>query len=220
MLIGLNKPFDVVCQFRAGPGVHDLSEYISQVDVYPAGRLDKDSEGLVLLTDDGKLQTRISDPFYKLPKTYWVQVEGIPDTQAMDALRQGIILKDGLTAPAEAEPITEPAIWPRQPPIRYRASIPTTWLRLILREGRNRQVRRMTAAIGYPTLRLIRYAIGPWTLDGLEPGQWREFDQAWPTLQKYSDSHDIYSSSDRRRRHRTSRQVSDGRRRRRRTNRS
>jgi len=173
-LILLNKPFGVLCQFSGENDTPRLGDYLHVPGVYPAGRLDKDSEGLVLLTDDGRLQHCISDPRHKLPKIYWVQVEGIPDEAALRRLRQGVELRDGLTRPAEVEPMAEPDVPPRDPPIRYRAAIPTSWIRLTLREGRNRQVRRMTAAVGYPTLRLIRYAVGPWTLDGLAPGQWRE----------------------------------------------
>lgn len=170
-----NKPHGVICQFSKD-GLHPtLADYIAVPDVYPAGRLDTDSEGLLLLTDDGKLQHRITDPKHKLPKTYWVQVEGVPDEAALARLRKGVLLKDGLTLPAEVETMGEPAgLWLRDPPVRFRKVIPTSWIALTLREGRNRQVRRMTAAVGLPTLRLIRYRIGEWTLDGLAPGQWRE----------------------------------------------
>jgi 23S rRNA pseudouridine2457 synthase len=169
-----NKPYGVICQFSRD-GMHPtLADYIAVPDVYPAGRLDTDSEGLVLLTDDGALQHRITDPKHKLPKTYRVQVEGVPDETALEHLRRGVMLKDGMTLPAEARWIEEPAgIWPRNPPVRFRKAIPTRWIELTLREGRNRQVRRMTAAVGLPTLRLIRHGIGEWTLDGLEPGMWR-----------------------------------------------
>ena len=173
-LILLNKPFGVLCQFSGEDATPRLGDYLDVPGVYPAGRLDKDSEGLVLLTDNGRLQHCISDPRHKLPKTYWVQVEGIPDEAALQRLREGVELRDGLTRPARVEPMAEPAVPPREPPIRYRAAIPTSWIRLTLHEGRNRQVRRMTASVGYPTLRLIRYAVGPWTLAGLAPGQWRE----------------------------------------------
>ena len=152
-----------------------LADYIALPGFYPAGRLDTDSEGLLLLTDDGKLQHRITDPRHKLPKTYLVQVEGVPDAAALEKLRRGVQLKDGMTLPAEARGMAEPDdLWPRDPPVRFRKAIPTSWLALTIREGRNRQVRRMTAAVGHPTLRLIRYAIGEWTLDGLRPGEWRE----------------------------------------------
>ena len=176
-LIAFNKPYGVLCQFtdeRTGPPRPTLADYIQRPGVYPAGRLDHDSEGLLLLTDDGRLQARIADPRFKLPKTYLVQVEGIPDEAALNALRKGVRLKDGLTLPAEADLIEDPALWPRDPPIRYRAAIPDCWLSLTIREGRNRQVRRMTAAIGHPTLRLVRWRIGDWTLADLAPGQHRQ----------------------------------------------
>ncbi len=175
-LILFNKPYDVLSQFtdRDSPTTRaTLSDYIDVPGVYPAGRLDRDSEGLLLLTDDGRLQSRIADPKFKLPKTYWVQVEGVPDDDALHRLRSGVMLNDGLTRPAEAERIAPPDIWPRTPPIRVRQSIPDTWLSLTITEGRNRQVRRMTAAVGYPTLRLIRWRIGDWMLDDLAPGAWR-----------------------------------------------
>ena len=175
-----NKPYGVICQFTprqfSRDGLHPtLADYIPVPNVYAAGRLDTDSEGLLLLTDNGKLQHRITDPQHKLPKTYWVQVEGVPDEAALAQLRRGVQLNDGMTLPAGASLMEEPAgLWQRDPPVRFRQSIPTSWLKLTIREGKNRQVRRMTAAAGYPTLRLIRYAIGEWTLDGLEPGIWRE----------------------------------------------
>jgi len=169
----LNKPYNVLCQFTDDGGRSTLAEYLDVPGVYPAGRLDYDSEGLLLLTDDGPLIHRISDPRHKLPKQYWVQVEGKPDDSALKALREGITLKDGPTQPAKIRRLIEPEPAPRVPPVRYRESIPTTWLAIELREGRNRQVRRMTAHIGYPTLRLIRTAIGPWRLDDLQPGDWR-----------------------------------------------
>ena len=169
-----NKPYGVICQFSRD-GMHPtLADYIALPDFYPAGRLDTDSEGLLILTDDGALQHRITDPKHKLPKTYWVQVEGVPDEAALEELRRGIDLKDFVTLPADARRMEEPArLWPRTPPVRVRKAIPTSWLQLTIREGKNRQVRRMTAAVGLPTLRLIRYAIGDWSLEGLEPGQWR-----------------------------------------------
>ncbi|MFN3314182.1 MAG: rRNA large subunit pseudouridine synthase E [Hyphomonas sp.] len=174
-LILFNKPYGILCQFTPdGSGRPTLADFISQPDVYPAGRLDHDSEGLLILTDDGRQQARITEPRHKLPKTYWAQVEGEPDAAALQALQQGVELKDGLTRPARARLIPEPdALWPRDPPIRVRKSVPDSWLELTLTEGRNRQVRRMTAAIGHPTLRLIRARIGDWTLDGLAPGAWR-----------------------------------------------
>ena len=182
-LILFNKPFGVLSQFTdrgADTARATLSDYITAPGVYPAGRLDRDSEGLLLLTDDGRLQARIADPRYKAPKSYLVQVEGDVAEDALEALRRGVSLKDGQTRPAEAERIDVSAIWPqrwpRDPPIRVRQSIPDCWIRLTLREGRNRQVRRMTAAVGHPTLRLVRWGIGEWTVEGLAPGEWREVE--------------------------------------------
>ncbi|MBK9385723.1 MAG: pseudouridine synthase [Planctomycetes bacterium] len=169
-----HKPFGVICQFTSDGQHPTLADYIERPGFYAAGRLDTDSEGLLVLTDDGRLQARITDPRQKLPKTYWAQVEGVPDETALQSLRRGVRLSDFTTQPAEARGMDEPAdLWPRHPPIRVRKAIPTSWLELVLREGKNRQVRRMTAAVGLPTLRLIRYRIGEWTLDGLEPGRWR-----------------------------------------------
>lgn len=177
-LILFNKPWGVLPQFtdagHAGGARATLSDYIPVAGVYPAGRLDKDSEGLMLLTDDGRLQARIADPRHKLPKTYLVQVEGIVGDAALARLRSGVLLNDGMTRPAEAEAITAPDLWPRDPPIRVRQTVPDSWLRLTISEGRNRQVRRMTAAVGLPTLRLVRWAVGEWTLVGLAPGIWRD----------------------------------------------
>ena len=176
-LILFNKPFGVLSQFTdkgtEGSPRATLSDFIREKDVYPAGRLDRDSEGLLLLTDDGKLQAKLSNPKFKEPKTYLVQVEGTPDDAALNALAQGIVLKDGMTKPAEARRIEEPLwLWPRTPPIRVRKAIPDTWIELTLREGRNRQVRRMTAHVGHPTLRLIRVRIGSYTLEGIPQGEW------------------------------------------------
>lgn len=178
-LILFNKPMNVLSQFtdRGSPTKRaTLSDFINVPGVYPAGRLDRDSEGLMLLTDDGRLQARIADPKFKLPKTYLVQVEGIPDAAALDQLARGVTLNDGLTLPAEVEAIDDPQLWPRDPPVRFRKTVPDSWLRLTIREGRNRQVRRMTAAVGHPTLRLVRWSIGDWQLEGLQPGQFREAD--------------------------------------------
>ncbi|GAB2520499.1 pseudouridine synthase [Microbulbifer agarilyticus] len=183
-LILLNKPFGVLCQFTDPEGRPTLASYITQPDVYAAGRLDYDSEGLLLLTADGQLQHRIAHPKNKLPKTYWAQVEGPVTEEALIALRKGVTLKDGLTAPAKARVISEPDIWPRTPPIRERQSIPTSWIELTITEGRNRQVRRMTAAVGFPTLRLIRHAIGNWGLDGLAPGESRTVEVHLPDIPK------------------------------------
>lgn len=172
-LILFNKPYLVLCQFTDPDGRPTLADYIDVPEVYAAGRLDHDSEGLLALTDDGRLQQQIADPQHKLPKTYWAQVEGIPDAAALERLRRGVQLKDGMTRPAEAVLLDEPpGLWPRTPPIRERKSIPTAWIELTLREGRNRQVRRMTAAVGFPSLRLIRARIGPWALGDLQPGEW------------------------------------------------
>ena len=175
MLILLNKPFGVLCQFTDPGGRPTLADYVPVPNVYPAGRLDHDSEGLVLLTDDGALQARLADPRHHVEKVYWVQVERVPTDDALARLRAGVVLKDGPTRPARVRPIDEPpALWPRDPPIRRRASIPTAWLEIALTEGRNRQVRRRTAAVGHPALRLIRVAIGPYALGGLQPGEWKE----------------------------------------------
>jgi 23S rRNA pseudouridine2457 synthase len=176
-IILFNKPYGVLPHFtdeRQGEPRPTLADYIEVPGVYPAGRLDADSEGLMVLTDDGRLQARIADPRFKLTKTYLAQVEGEPDAAALDTLRRGVRLKDGLTRPAQAEAIAPPELWPRNPPIRVRLTVPDSWLRLTIAEGRNRQVRRMTAAVGHPTLRLVRWAVGDWTLDGLPPGAWRD----------------------------------------------
>jgi len=175
MLIAFNKPYGVLCQFtdRSVPARPTLADYGLPAGIYPAGRLDHDSEGLLLLTDDGALAHRITDPRHKLAKTYWVQVEGEPRPAQLDALSHGVELNDGLTRPAQAQRIDAPALWPRDPPVRFRKTVPDAWLALTIREGRNRQVRRMTAAVGLPTLRLVRVAIGDWALEGLQPGEWR-----------------------------------------------
>ena len=172
-----NKPFDVLSQFTdrgtEGTARRTLSDFIDVPGVYPAGRLDRDSEGLMVLTDDGRLQARIADPKHKMAKTYLVQVEGAPGDADLAPLRDGVMLKDGMTRPATARLIAQPALWPRTPPVRYRKSVSDSWIELTIREGRNRQVRRMTASIGFPTLRLIRWRIGEWTLDRLDSGAWR-----------------------------------------------
>jgi 23S rRNA pseudouridine2457 synthase len=177
VLVLFNKPYGVLPQFTdrgaAGSPRPTLSAYIDIPDVYPAGRLDMDSEGLLLLTDDGRLQARISDPRHKMPKCYWVQVEREVDETALNLLRAGVRLKDGFTLPASAERIDDPQLWPRDPPIRVRKSVPDSWISLTIREGRNRQVRRMTAAVGFPTLRLVRWSVGDWSVEGLAPGEWR-----------------------------------------------
>jgi len=173
MILLFNKPYGVICQF-SGEGRTTLADFIDVKDVYPAGRLDTDSEGLLVLTDDGRLQNRISHPHHKLPKVYLAQVEGTPDTAALARLAKGVKLKDGLTLPAQARAIAAPHwLWERDPPIRFRKRVPDSWIELTLKEGRNRQVRRMTAAVGHPTLRLIRWAVGDWTLEGIKPGEYR-----------------------------------------------
>jgi len=176
-LLLFNKPYEVLSQFTDAKSPSPratLSDFIAVPGVYPAGRLDRDSEGLLLLTDDGRLQARIADPRFKLDKCYWAQVEGEPDETALAALRSGVVLNDGKTRPARAERIEAPELWPRDPPVRFRKTVPDCWLSLALREGKNRQVRRMTAAVGHPTLRLVRWQVGEWTVDGLAPGEWRE----------------------------------------------
>jgi 23S rRNA pseudouridine2457 synthase len=175
-LILFNKPYLVLSQFTDPEGRPTLADYIPVKDVYAAGRLDYDSEGLVILTDSGPLQYSVTDPHNKLPKAYWVQVEGVPSDDALAKLSGGVKLKDGLTLPAKVRRRDEPELWPRNPPIRFRKEIPTSWLELIIVEGRKRQVRRMTAAVGLPTLRLVRISVGTWKLGALKPGEWREWE--------------------------------------------
>ncbi len=171
ILVLFNKPFGVLSQFTSGNGKACLADYLTIKEIYPAGRLDRDSEGLLLLTNDGKLQAQIAEPRFKLAKTYWAQVEGLISPEALTALGRGVILKDGITLPAKAAAITEPQLWPRDPPIRERRNIPTSWVALTINEGRNRQVRRMLAATGFPVLRLVRVSVGSWQLEDLLPGQ-------------------------------------------------
>lgn len=179
-IILFNKPFRVLSQFTGDPDQNTLSSFISMPGMYPAGRLDNDSEGLLVLTDDGALQHRISHPKHKLEKTYWAQVEGEITDAALNLLRQGVVLNDGRTKPASAKLIEQPELWPRDPPVRFRAHIPTSWIELKISEGKNRQVRRMTAAVGFPTLRLVRVAIGNWSLGDLQPGQYRQLKMNHP----------------------------------------
>lgn len=178
-LILFNKPYGALSQFtdRGSEAARvTLSDHIKIPGVYPAGRLDRDSEGLLLLTNDGRLQARIAEPKFKMPKCYLVQVEGDIGEDALDQLRKGVRLKDGVTMPADAERIDDPELWPRDPPVRFRKSVPDSWIKLTIREGRNRQVRRMTAAVGFPTLRLVRWSIGDWTVEGLAPGEWQQIE--------------------------------------------
>jgi len=188
-IVIFNKPFNVLSQFTDESGRETLGNYINLSDFYPAGRLDRDSEGLLLLTDDGRLQHLISHPRHKMDKTYWVQMEGEITADSCQQLIAGVILKDGPARAIVAEPMQAPDVWKRDPPVRFRQAIPTSWLKLVINEGRNRQVRRMTAAIGFPTLRLIRYAIGPWSLDGIDTGSWKAMPVAESLLKQADKFH-------------------------------
>ena len=212
-VILFNKPYGVLAQFTDQDRRPTLKHYIDVNGVYPAGRLDRDSEGLLVLTDNGKLQQRITAPRFKLAKTYLVQVENIPDTLALKTLRSGVELNDGTTRPAIVERIEEPELWLRDPPVRYRARIPTCWLRIVLTEGRNRQLRRMTAAVGYPTLRLVRYAVGPWTIENLPSGTWRFLDKLGLKCIEQEADYDLETTCHRRGHYSgRSGKISDGRR--------
>ncbi len=216
-LILFNKPYGVISQFSEHEKHTSLAEFIKEKDFYPAGRLDHDSEGLLILTDEGKIQHCLSHPKHKQPKTYWVQVEGEITDEALIELEQGVTLKDGLTLPAKALKMEEPNLWPRDPPVRYRAEIPTSWCELTITEGKNRQVRRMTASVGFPTLRLIRYSIGEFTLgdfntDGLSPGEWRKIPTPQQLTQQANAIKLLGTSRHRRSNHTTRRKVSPGRR--------
>ena len=213
-LILFNKPYGVISQFSKHEKHRSLAEFISEKGFYPAGRLDHDSEGLLILTDEGAVQHILSHPRHKLAKTYWVQVEGEISDAALAQLQQGVELKDGLTRPAQARHIEPPELWPRNPPVRYRAAIPTSWIELIIHEGKNRQVRRMTAAVGFPTLRLIRYAIGEWTIDGLSPGQWRKIPTPSQLAEQANAKKLLGTPRHRGRHHRKKRAISAGRRKR------
>ena len=211
-LILLNKPFGVISQFSEHEKHTSLSEFIDEAGFYPAGRLDHDSEGLLILTDEGSVQHCLSHPKHKQTKTYWVQVEGEITDSALAKLEKGVSLKDGQTQPAKARKINEPELWPRNPPVRYRAAIPTSWCELTISEGKNRQVRRMTAAVGFPTLRLVRYSIGDFTIDGLSPGEWRKIPTPQQLAQQANATKLLGTARHRRSNHSPRRKVSTGRR--------
>ena len=213
-LILFNKPYGVISQFREHDKHSSLAEYISDKNFYPAGRLDHDSEGLLILTDEGHIQHCLSHPKHKQEKTYWVQVEGEITEEALEKLQQGVELKDGKTRPAKAKKISEPDLWPRTPPVRYRAAIPTSWCEITISEGKNRQVRRMTAAVGFPTLRLIRISIGEFTIDGLQPGEWRKIPTPEQLEQQANAIKLLGTSRYRSSNHSPRRKVSAGRRKR------
>ena len=213
-LILFNKPYGVISQFREHEKHTSLSEYIKEKNFYPAGRLDHDSEGLLILTDEGKIQHCLSHPKHKQPKTYWVQVDGDITEEALEQLRNGVVLKDGKTLPAKAIKIEEPGLWPRNPPVRYRAAIPTSWCEITITEGKNRQIRRMTAAVGFPTLRLIRISIGEFTIDGLSPGEWRKIPTPQQLVQQANAIKLLGTTRHRRGNHTARRKISSGRRKR------
>lgn len=213
-LILLNKPYGVISQFSEHEKHIALSKYIKEKNFYPAGRLDHDSEGLLILTDEGHIQHCLSHPKHKQAKTYWVQVDGKISNSALAELEKGVMLKDGLTLPAKATAISEPALWPRDPPVRYRAEIPTSWCELTITEGKNRQVRRMTAAVGFPTLRLVRISIGEFTIDGLSPGEWRKIPTPQSLIEQANAIKLLGTSRHRRSHHSSRRKISSGRRKR------
>lgn len=213
-LILLNKPYGVISQFSEHEKHTALSSYIKEKNFYPAGRLDHDSEGLLILTDEGQIQHCLSHPKHKQAKTYWVQVDGDITDTALTELEKGVMLKDGLTLPAKAKKIDEPALWPRDPPVRYRAEIPTSWCELTITEGKNRQVRRMTAAVGFPTLRLVRVSIGEFTIDGLSPGEWRKISTPQSLIEQANAIKLLGTSRHRRSHHSSKGKVSSRRRKR------
>ena len=213
-LILFNKPFGIVSQFSEHEKHTPLSEFITEKGFYPAGRLDHDSEGLLILTDEGHIQHCLSHPKHKQAKTYWVQVDGEISNSALAELEKGVMLKDGLTLPAKATAISEPALWPRDPPVRYRAEIPTSWCELTITEGKNRQVRRMTAAVGFPTLRLVRVSIGEFTIDGLSPGEWRKISTPQSLIEQANAIKLLGTPRHRRSHHSSRRKISSGRRKR------